>query len=75
MIQKQMVTVWQHDDQTEVLQKKGKDRYFIPLGFTSTEILRSLGAAISDALKADSEPKPSSGSLAQGAHPTIGFGN
>jgi len=69
------VTVWQHDDQTEVLQKKGTDRYFIPLGFTSTEILRSLGAAISDALKTDAEPKPASGSLAQAAPPSIGFGN
>ena len=72
---KTTIVAWNHDTQTEVLQKKAENHYYIPLTFADTDILRSLGAAISDALKADPEPKPSSGSLAQGAHPIIGFGN
>jgi len=72
---KTTIIAWNHDQQTEVLQKKAPNHYYLPLTFATTDILRSLGAAISDALKADSESKITSGSLAQGAQPPVGFGN
>ena len=72
---KTTIIAWNHDQQTEVLQKKAPNHYYLPLTFATTDILRSLGAAISDALKADPDSKPSLGSLAQGAHPTTHFGN
>jgi len=72
---KTTIVAWNHDTDTEVLQKKAENYFYIPLTFANTDVLRSLGAAISDALMAGPETKPISGSLAQGAHPPVALGN
>jgi hypothetical protein len=64
---KTTIIAWHHDCHTEVLQQKEPNRYYIPLSYADTETLRSLGAAISDALNAVPVTNNLSESLAQGA--------
>jgi hypothetical protein len=64
---KETMTVWHHDETTEVLQQKEANRFYIPLGYVDSNILRSLGAAICDALTAEPGGPNVSAAPAQGA--------